>query len=334
MEASLAEANLPADAIPPAAKILPRIGDVHDQSPVVTRFTFTFATPRHTFAKIMTEAAFQQCINPACSATYAVERRPRRLHQVRQLARHQVRLVASFPVPKKPQLLRAPLGHQGHRNRRPARFLRRLALPRADAVLPHAKTDVVTIGEGRTVLQTGRPAREADGMKPGKLLLQYEGLNPSRQLQRQRHDRRVHPRAHGRRDEGRLRLDRQHLRQPGDVRRLAEMQGIVFIGIGQDRLRQALAGAGLRRADAADPGRLRRLPPPHPPDRRRHPGDRHLPDEQRQPLPPRRAEVDHVSASSKARDWQAAGLDHRPRRKPRATAPPSAKRSWSSRSSG
>ena len=36
------------------------------------------------------------------------------------------------------------------------------------------------------------------GLNPGRLFLQYEGLNPSRQLQRQRHDGGVHPRPHGR----------------------------------------------------------------------------------------------------------------------------------------
>src|ERR1700710_1255802 len=41
------------------------------------------------------------------------------------------------------------------------------------------EADIVTIGEGRTVLQTADLLARQMGMKPGKLLLQYEGLNPS-----------------------------------------------------------------------------------------------------------------------------------------------------------
>jgi threonine synthase len=48
-------------------------------------------------------------------------------------------------------------------------------------LLPFYRTenDIVTIGEGRTSLQTADLLGHYLGMKPGKLLLQYEGLNPS-----------------------------------------------------------------------------------------------------------------------------------------------------------
>jgi len=39
--------------------------------------------------------------------------------------------------------------------------------------------DIVTIGEGRTNLQDARLLARQIGMKPGNLMLQYEGLNPS-----------------------------------------------------------------------------------------------------------------------------------------------------------
>jgi len=39
--------------------------------------------------------------------------------------------------------------------------------------------DIVTIGEGRTLLQTADLLANRVGMKPGRLQLQYEGLNPS-----------------------------------------------------------------------------------------------------------------------------------------------------------
>ena len=42
-----------------------------------------------------------------------------------------------------------------------------------------SEDDIVTIGEGRTVLQEADLLARQLGMKPGNLLLQYEGLNPS-----------------------------------------------------------------------------------------------------------------------------------------------------------
>src|SRR3954463_4478134 len=39
--------------------------------------------------------------------------------------------------------------------------------------------DIVSIGEGRTLLQRNDLLARQLGMKPGSLLLQYEGLNPS-----------------------------------------------------------------------------------------------------------------------------------------------------------
>src|SRR5205823_12729180 len=48
-------------------------------------------------------------------------------------------------------------------------------------LMPFYRTeaDIVTIGEGRTVLQQADLLGRQLGMKPGRLLLQYEGLNPS-----------------------------------------------------------------------------------------------------------------------------------------------------------
>ena len=61
--------------------------------------------------------------------------------------------------------------------------------------------------------------------------------------------------------------------------------------LGQDRLRQAGPGARLRRPDGPDRRRLRRRDAAGPAGGR---PPRHLPGEQRQPVPPRRAEDDHV----------------------------------------
>jgi threonine synthase len=48
-------------------------------------------------------------------------------------------------------------------------------------MMPFYRTeaDIVTIGEGRTVLQNAELLGRQMNMKPGHLLLQYEGLNPS-----------------------------------------------------------------------------------------------------------------------------------------------------------
>ncbi len=47
-------------------------------------------------------------------------------------------------------------------------------------LLPFVKPDqIVTIGEGRTLLETNNRVGAEIGMKPGRLFLQYEGLNPS-----------------------------------------------------------------------------------------------------------------------------------------------------------
>jgi hypothetical protein len=43
----------------------------------------------------------------------------------------------------------------------------------------HSEDDIVTIGEGRTVLQRADLLARQMHMNSGKLLLQYEGLNPS-----------------------------------------------------------------------------------------------------------------------------------------------------------
>src|SRR5690606_29454998 len=48
-------------------------------------------------------------------------------------------------------------------------------------LMPFFRSDeeIVTIGEGRTVLQTADLLAKQLNMKPGRLQLQYEGLNPS-----------------------------------------------------------------------------------------------------------------------------------------------------------
>ena len=105
------------------------------------------------------------------------------------------------------------------------------------------EAEIVTIGEGRTVLQNAEILGRQMGMKPGKLLLQYEGLNPSGSFK----------------DNG-MTAAFTHARMVGAKRvacastgntsaslalfaSLAEIQGVVFIGSGKisvSKLSQAL----------------------------------------------------------------------------------------------
>ena len=279
------------------------------------RRPLTFPPPALTFI-VMTDRAFQQCINPACAATYGVDEVQGRLHEVRQPARHPLRL----GPPARPARASASSSTAGApRAPAPQGRLDFSGVWRFRELMPFYRTedDIVTIGEGRTHAPAGRPARQADGHEAGHAAAPVRRPQPQRQLQRQRHDGRVHARADGGGEEGRVRVDRQHVSASlAMFASLAEMQGVVFIGSGQDLLRQAVAGAGLRCADAPDPGRLRRLPPARAADRGRRARAGHLPDEQRQPVPPRGAEEHHVPHPRGPR-LGAAGLGHRARRQPR-----------------
>src|SRR4051794_15588677 len=112
-------------------------------------------------------------------------------------------------------------------------------------MMPFFRTDddVVTIGEGRTMLQQADLLAKELGMKPGTTLLQYEGLNPSGSFK----------------DNG-MTAAFTHARMVGAKKvacastgntsaslamfaSLAEMQGVVFIGSGKisfGKLSQAL----------------------------------------------------------------------------------------------
>lgn len=124
----------------------------------------------------MSDKAYQVCINPDCGATFALTD-------------------VVFTCPKCKSLL--DVGYDWDRLAVPDKldfFEHRWATKglRSDGrldfsgvwrfreLLPFAPQEsIVTIGEGRTVLeQNDRVGREV-GMKPGHVFLQYEGLNPS-----------------------------------------------------------------------------------------------------------------------------------------------------------
>jgi threonine synthase len=189
----------------------------------------------------MNEVAFQQCMNPACGATYAIEQVIVACNACGSL------LDIKYDWGKLPRI--KSLSYFEHRWGTKGTA----AAGRADfsgvwrfrELLPFYRTedDIVTIGEGRTVLQQADILARQMGMNPGNLMLQYEGLNPSGSFK----------------DNG-MTAAFTHARMVGAHRvacastgntsaslalfaSLAEMQGVVFIGSGKialGKLSQAL----------------------------------------------------------------------------------------------
>jgi threonine synthase len=189
----------------------------------------------------MTNAAHQQCINPQCRATYDVS-------EVKVACTKCGSLLDilydwnRLPVPK-------GLNYFEHRWATKGTGIEgRLDFSgvwRFRELMPFYRTeaDIVTIGEGRTQLQQADLLARRMGMKPGNLLLQYEGLNPSGSFK----------------DNG-MTAAFTHAKMVGAHKvacastgntsaslamfaTLAEMQGIVFIGSGKisfGKLSQAL----------------------------------------------------------------------------------------------
>src|SRR5262245_37827888 len=118
------------------------------------------------------DAVFQRCINPACAATVAVDD-------------------TSFVCPRCGGLL--DVAYDWDRVR-PPRSLREFEAKWSDRtnplsfsgvwrfreLLPFAKPEhILTIGEGQTLLQKADAVAAYVGLEPGRLFLQYEGMNPS-----------------------------------------------------------------------------------------------------------------------------------------------------------
>lgn len=189
----------------------------------------------------MHEAAFQQCIDPTCGTTYAIDEvkvactRCGSLLDIRynwdKLSR-----------PKSLNFFEHRWSTKGTETEGRNDFS---GVWRFRELLPFYRTeaDIVTIGEGRTALQQADLLARQMGMKPGRLLLQYEGLNPSGSFK----------------DNG-MTAAFTHARMAGAKRvacastgntsaslalfaSFAEMQGVVFIGSGKisiGKLSQAL----------------------------------------------------------------------------------------------
>jgi threonine synthase len=125
----------------------------------------------------MTEAAFQQCIHPDCGATYAID--DIRVSCDRCGGLLDVKYDWSrLPAPRSLSFFEHRWNTKGTGTTGQLDFS---GVWRFREMLPFYRTedDIVTIGEGRTVLQTADLLAKQVGMKQGNLLLQYEGLNPS-----------------------------------------------------------------------------------------------------------------------------------------------------------
>ena len=119
------------------------------------------------------EAAYQQCINPGCGATFAVDE----THFSCPACGDLVDVVYDWdrlPVPRTPSPTSRPSGRDAStRSTSPASGGSATSCPFAPDSM------VVTIGEGQTLLQKADKVGQYVGSGAGNLLLQYEGMNPS-----------------------------------------------------------------------------------------------------------------------------------------------------------
>jgi threonine synthase len=189
----------------------------------------------------MSEPAFQQCISPACAATYAIDEVKVACDRCGSLL--DIRYDwARLPMPRSLSFFEHRWNTKGISTQGRLDFS---GVWRFRELLPFYQSEdqVVTIGEGRTVLQQADILAKQMGMKPGNLLLQYEGLNPSGSFK----------------DNG-MTAAFTHAKMAGAHKvacastgntsaslamfaSLAEMQGVVFIGSGKisvGKLSQAL----------------------------------------------------------------------------------------------
>src|SRR4051812_26761273 len=128
----------------------------------------------------MTDRAFQQCISPACAATFGVDEVHVACPKCGSLL--DIRYDWSrLPVPRSLNFFEHRWATKGTGTQGRLDFS---GVWRFRELMPFYRNEdeVVSIGEGRTVLQQADLLARQTGMKPGNLLLQYEGLNPGGSL--------------------------------------------------------------------------------------------------------------------------------------------------------
>jgi threonine synthase len=126
----------------------------------------------------MTEPAFQQCINASCGATYSVDEALVACTRCGGLLDIQYQW---DKLPGTPKTL-ADFEHRWATKGTGAEGRNDFSgVWRFRELMPFYRSEdqIVTIGEGRTVLQTADLLAKQLNMKPGRLQLLYEGLNPS-----------------------------------------------------------------------------------------------------------------------------------------------------------
>lgn len=121
---------------------------------------------------VQSGVAYQKCLNIACGATLDVSEVRTACPRCGDLLDIQYDW-ARIPVPKR----LSDFEQMWTRRHEPLRFS---GVWRFHELLPFAPSDqVVTVGEGQTLLQQSDDVGSYVGMSPGKLHLQYEGMNPS-----------------------------------------------------------------------------------------------------------------------------------------------------------
>jgi threonine synthase len=120
----------------------------------------------------MTEAVFQRCVSPDCAATCGVDETAFQCPRCGGL----LDVAYDWDRLQPPRALRDLEAHWSRRTD-PLSFS---GVWRFRDLLPFAPPDkILTIGEGQTILQRADGVASYVGLDPGRLFLQYEGLNPS-----------------------------------------------------------------------------------------------------------------------------------------------------------
>jgi threonine synthase len=121
---------------------------------------------------IQTSLAFQRCLAPACQATFGIDE----VHVACPACGELLDVVYDWDRARPPQSLRE-FEPKWARRSEPLCFS---GVWRFRELLPFAREDqIVTIGEGQTLLHPSLGVARYVGVQPGNLFLQYEGMNPS-----------------------------------------------------------------------------------------------------------------------------------------------------------
>jgi threonine synthase len=128
------------------------------------------------------DAVVQQCIDPDCRATFPVDQVHVFCPRCAQSGKNSLLDISydwsRLQAPKSLSFFEKRWQTKGERGEGALDFS---GVWRFRELMPFYRSprDIVTVGEGRTNLQTADLLAAQIGLKPGCLLLQYEGLNPS-----------------------------------------------------------------------------------------------------------------------------------------------------------